>query len=110
MRCWQACHASIRITVIGKKKFEPKICKNLQWCHYDKQLEQNKLIKEDQRLEHTNELETHIIRHKSNCIMNHKKQIGGQSCNHCGSYNFKNQKLAFGAQVHHLEDWRLWPW
>jgi hypothetical protein len=39
-----------------------KICKKHQWCHYDKKLEQNKQIEEDQRLEHANELKTHAIK------------------------------------------------
>ncbi len=36
--------------------------------------------------------------------MNEKKKRGGHSCNHCGLYNFKNQKFGCGAQDHHLED------
>jgi hypothetical protein len=40
----------------------------------------------------------------SKCNMNQKKERGGQSYNHYGLYNFKNQKLVFKAQIHHLED------
>jgi hypothetical protein len=87
--------------LIGKKCLNQKFARS---CHYNKQLEQNKLIEQDQRLEHANESEIHIIRKNSYCIMNHRKEIRGQSYNHCGSYNFKNQKLGLGAQVHHLED------
>jgi hypothetical protein len=36
--------------------------------------------------------------------MKQKKERGGCSYNHCGLYNFKNQKLGFGVQVHQLED------
>jgi hypothetical protein len=39
--------------------------------------------------------------------MNQKKEKGGKSYNHCGLYNFMNQKFGFTTQVHHLEDRRL---
>ncbi len=32
----------------------------------------------------------------SNCNMDQKEEKGGQSYNHFGLYNFKNQKLGFG--------------
>jgi hypothetical protein len=46
----------------------------------------------------------------SNCNMNQKEEKGGQSCNHTRLYNFKNQKLGSGTWIHHLKDWKLWPW
>ncbi len=36
--------------------------------------------------------------------MNQKKERRGHNCNHCGLYNFKNQKFCFRAQIHQLED------
>jgi len=78
-----------------KKKFDLKICKKLQWCQFNKRLEQSKQIKMDQRPKHVNELETHTIKKNSNCNMNQKEEKGNQSCNHCGLYNFKNQKAWF---------------
>jgi hypothetical protein len=92
------------LTLTRKIKFELKICRKLQWCHYDKQLEQNKQIDKDKRTYHTNELKNAQLRKNSNCNMNEKKERGDQSCSHYGLYNSKNQKFGYGAQDHHLED------
>jgi hypothetical protein len=51
----------------------------------------------DRRPKHVNELETRTIKENSNCNMNQKEEKGSHSCNHCGLYNFKNQKLGSRA-------------
>jgi len=39
-----------------------RTCRQFQWCHYNKKLEQNKQIKMDQKLKHANELKIHTIK------------------------------------------------
>jgi len=58
---------------LKEKKIDLKICRKLQWCHYNKQLEQNKQIEEDQRPKHANELETCTTK-KSQTIIWTKKE------------------------------------
>jgi len=110
MRCWQACHVSIRLTLTKRKK---NWSENLQEASMVP-LQQTTWTKQANRRRSKAKtckwIRNMHNKKKSNYNMNQKGKKGGQSYNHCGLYNFKNQKLGSRARVHHLEDWRFWPW